>query len=63
MRQTFDAIVNAPWFHDTEDTRQDCSDLIARVYCFSPSDDPDLHRLCVETAKSRFAKASRGVRS
>ena len=61
MRQTFDTIVTAPWFHDTEDTRRHCSDLVARVYCFGYSGDPESHMQCVETAKSRFGKSTAGA--
>ena len=54
IQATFDFIVSSPWFHDTEDTRQDCSDLVMRTYCLELSDDP--HERCMEAAKIRFGK-------
>jgi hypothetical protein len=55
IQATFDSIVSSPWFHDTEDARQDCSDLVMRTYRLQLPDDP--HRRCVEVARSRFGRS------
>lgn len=55
IQATFDAIVASPWFQDTEDARQDCSDLVMRTYCLQLPDDP--HQRCIEEARTRFGKS------
>jgi len=55
VRQVYQAIIALPWFFDSEDTRQDCADLVMRRYRQGTTDPAQLLQECVEEARHRFA--------
>ena len=55
VRRVYEAIIALPWFFDSEDTRQDCADLVMRRYRQGKTDPDQLLEECVEEARHRFA--------
>jgi hypothetical protein len=54
VRQVYEAIIALPWFFDSEDTRQDCADLVMRRYRIGTTDPDRLLAECIEEARHRF---------
>lgn len=55
MRLVYDAIVASPWFYDSEETREDCADLVMRQYRKGATDPAQLMQQCLDEARPRFA--------
>ena len=54
VRKVYEAIIALPWFFDSEDTRQDCADLMMRRYRSGMTDPDRLLAECVREARHRF---------
>ncbi len=54
VRKVYEAIIGLPWFFDSEDTRQDCADLVMRRYRLGTTDPDRLLAECIEEARHRF---------
>jgi len=54
VRKVYEAIIALPWFFDSEDTRQDCADLVMRRYRSGMTDPDRLLAECVQEARHRF---------
>jgi len=50
IRLVYEEIVASPWFYDSEETREDCADLVMRQYRKGTTDPEQLMRQCVEEA-------------
>jgi hypothetical protein len=54
VQLVFDEIVQAPWFHDTEEARESCSVMVLQQYRKGYPEQDDLLRECLEIAKQRY---------
>jgi hypothetical protein len=54
VRKVYETIIALPWFFNSEDTRQDCADLVMRRYRLGITDPEKLLAECIEEARSRF---------
>lgn len=55
VQLVFDEIVHAPWFRNTEETREDCSVMVMQQYRRGHSEQADLRRECLAIARQRYA--------
>lgn len=51
----FDEIIQAPWFPNTQETREDCSAMVLHQYRKGHSEQGDLLRECIAIARQRYA--------
>lgn len=56
IKAVYEALVSADWFYDTEETRQDLSDLIMRQYRRGFASEGELLLACEAPARERYAK-------
>ena len=54
VRKVYEKIIALPWFFDSEDTRQDCADLVMRRYRIGTTDPDQLLADCIDEARQRF---------
>jgi hypothetical protein len=55
VQLVFDEIVHAPWFHDTEEARENCSVMVLQQYRKGYPEQNDLLRGCLAIARQRYA--------
>ena len=55
VQLVFDEIVQASWFPNTEETREDCSVMVLQQYRKGHSEQGDLRRECLAIARQRYA--------
>ncbi|UVC07708.1 hypothetical protein IHQ71_21310 [Rhizobium sp. TH2] len=55
IKRVYETLVSSDWFYDTEDTRQDLSDLIMRQYRRGYTNEADLLLACATPAKERYS--------
>lgn len=58
IRHVYEAIIASPWFHDSEETREDCADLVMRQYRKGVINPDELLQQCVDEARPRFEARS-----
>jgi hypothetical protein len=56
LKGVFDAIVAEPWFHNTEDSRQDISDLVMRQFRLGVTEPAALLHACSTIARERYSR-------
>ena len=54
IRLVYEAIVAASWFYDSEESRQNCADLVMRRYRMGITDTDALMRGCVDQTRQGF---------
>ena len=54
VQLVFDEIVRAPWFQDTQETREHCSVMVLQQYRRGLSKQDDLLRECLAIARQRY---------
>jgi hypothetical protein len=56
IKAAYEALTSAAWFNDTEETRQDLSDLIMRQYRKGYTDTSALLAVCEAVARERYSR-------
>jgi len=56
MQGVFDTIVAQPWFYDTEDSRQEVSNIVMHNFRLGHVHEDDLLRVCLKISRQRLSK-------
>jgi hypothetical protein len=56
IKRVYQTLVSSEWFYDTDETRQDLSDLIMRQYRKGFANEGDLLLACESTSRDRYSR-------
>jgi len=56
IKTVYETLVSADWFYDTDESRQDISDLVMRQYRKGYTEFSDLLAACEPTARERYSR-------